>query len=265
MDAQGMTISPNTSPSSGIFGLEQSWRLLNQSTERLATGLRINRGSDDPSGLITAEILGSRLSEIRSSISSFQRTNSTLAIEEGMLAGVGALVSDLDGLVLQGANSGALGDGELDAIAGSAGDVVSSIRSQLGSAGSDVLDAVSVQRQVGTDPDTGNPIYESVGIDDLPAMISEDPEAAQAIVDAARGAVVERRAAIGAEQRANESETRALQIEQINVARSRSLIRDANFAHEASESVRASVLGEASMRVMLIGRLQSRRVLDLLA
>jgi flagellin len=52
--------------------------------------------------------------------------------------------------------------------------------------------------------------------------------------------------------------------EQINVARAQSSIRDADYAKEASESIRASILGKASIRVLLIGAQQSKSVLSLL-
>ncbi len=102
-------------------------------------------------------------------------------------------------------------------------------------------------------------------MNDLPALIESDPESAQALVDEASSVVASRQAEIGAEQRSNESMQRAMEEEYINVARAQSSIRDTDYAKEVSESVRASILGKASMRVLLIGQQQSERVLDLLA
>ncbi|MCA9303399.1 MAG: hypothetical protein KC996_04690 [Phycisphaerales bacterium] len=162
-----MPINPSSFASTGINSWHQAQSQLARSSERLATGLRINRGADDPAGLIASETLGARIAELDSLIVSTERANSQLSIREAEL-----------------------------------------------------------------------------GVDDV--------------------STVEERASIGLEQRANESMSRAMETERINTARARSVIRDADYARETSESVRASILGEASVRVMLIGRVQGQRVLDLL-
>ena len=167
IDGMGMPINPSSFASTGINSWHQAQSQLARSSERLATGLRINRGADDPAGLIASETLGARIAELDSLIVSTERANSQLSIREAEL-----------------------------------------------------------------------------GVDDV--------------------STVEERASIGLEQRANESMSRAMETERINTARARSVIRDADYARETSESVRASILGEASVRVMLIGRVQGQRVLDLL-
>lgn len=163
-----MPINPNNFSTAGINAWRSAQTQIAKSSERLATGLQINRAADDPAGLIASESLSARISELDALIVSSERTNSALSIREAEL-----------------------------------------------------------------------------GVDDV--------------------STVDERAAIGLEQRANESMSRAMETERINSARARSTIRDADYAKEASESARASILSEASVRVMLIGRAQGQRVLDLLA
>lgn len=251
--------------SSGLQGLNRSHRLLAQSSERLSTGLRINRGSDDPAGLIASEQLGGRLVSLESGMRSMQRSNMNLAIEDGALASASQGIRDLRGLVVQGSNFGGLAGGESGAIANSASGIVQGMDFIASQSGSDVLSDVSVERQIGTDGVTGDPIMETLTLSDLPDLIESDPVSAQALVDAAGSALTTRQAEIGAEQRSNESMQRAMEEEHINVARAQSAIRDTDYAKEASESVRASILGKASIQVLLIGREQNMRVLDLLS
>ena len=47
--------------------------------QRLATGLRINRGADDPAGLIVSERLRSELRGITQAISNSERASSVIA------------------------------------------------------------------------------------------------------------------------------------------------------------------------------------------
>ena len=57
---------------------------LNQSLQRLSTGLRINQGKDDPAGLIASESLRSEIGAINSAISNARRAdNQALRSEDG--------------------------------------------------------------------------------------------------------------------------------------------------------------------------------------
>jgi len=258
-----MAITPPSLFSTGLQGLNRSNKLFAQSAERLSTGLRINRGSDDPAGLIASEHLGGRLVSIESEMRSLGRTNMNLAIEDGALSASTPGINDLRSLVVQGANAGALSGAESGAISSGASGIIQGLEFIASQSGSDVLSDVSVDRQIGIDA-MGDPIYETLTMSDLPGLIESDPVSAQALVDEASSAISTRQAEIGAEQRANESMQRAMEEEQVNVARAQSSIRDTDYAKEASESVRASILNKASIQVLLIGREQGKRVLDLL-
>ena len=48
----------------GVFRVGSAFRAQAQTFERLSTGLAINRGADDPSGLIASEFLGARQAEL---------------------------------------------------------------------------------------------------------------------------------------------------------------------------------------------------------
>ena len=263
-----MQISTPSLFSIGLQGLNRSNQLFAQSAERLSTGLRINRGSDDPSGLIASEAIGNRLMALGAQTGSLVRSNMNLAIQDGALSAASSSINGLQSLVVQGANAGALTGAESGAISTNANGIMQGLNFATnqpgGEALTEVLGNVSIQREIGTDPGTGDPIYETLTLSDLPGLIESDPQSAQALVDEASGAVAMRQAEIGAEQRSNESMQRAMEEEQINLARAQSSIRDTDYAKEASNSVRASILSKASISVLLIGQQQSNLVLDLL-
>jgi len=263
-----MQISTPSLFSTGLQGLNRSNQLFAQSTERLSTGLRINRGSDDPAGLIASEAIGSQLMALGARSGSLTRSNMNLAIQVGALSAASTSINGLQSLVVQGANAGALTGAESGAISSTASGILQGLTFATnqpgGEALAEVLGDVSIQREIGTDLGTGDPIYETLTLSDLPGLINSDPESAQALVDEAGRAVTTRQAEIGAEQRSNESMQRAMEEEQINLARAQSSIRDTDYAEEASNSVRASILSKASISVLLIGQQQSKAVLDLL-
>lgn len=80
--------------------------------QRLSTGLRINRGADDPAGLIVSERLRSEISGLNQAIDNSQRASSVIATTEGSLAEVSDLLNSIKGLVVQAANTGGISDEE---------------------------------------------------------------------------------------------------------------------------------------------------------
>ena len=59
--------------------------------ERLSTGLRINRGKDDPAGLIISERISTELKGIEQAISNSERASSVIATTEGSLTEINDL------------------------------------------------------------------------------------------------------------------------------------------------------------------------------
>jgi flagellin len=81
---------------------------LNTTLERLSTGLRINRGKDDPAGLIASENLRGEKSALGAAISNAERTDQLVNIAEGGLQEVSNLLTDLQGLITSTANNAGL-------------------------------------------------------------------------------------------------------------------------------------------------------------
>lgn len=88
---------------------------LNTRLERLSTGLRINRGADDPAGLIASETLRSEIGSIKQAIANSDRAINMLSTVEGSLNEVSSLLLRIKSLVVNMANEGALGPEEIDA------------------------------------------------------------------------------------------------------------------------------------------------------
>lgn len=83
--------------------------------ERLATGLRINRGRDDPAGLIASERLRTEIRTIQQAIENSSRAANVVMTAEGALNEVSALLLDMQALVVATANEAGLVDEEVAA------------------------------------------------------------------------------------------------------------------------------------------------------
>jgi len=95
------------------LGLSQ--QSLTKSLERLSSGLKINRGADDPAGLIVSERLRSEISVVEQAIDNSARAINVIATTEGALDEVQALLTDIQALLVEAANSGAFSDDEIAA------------------------------------------------------------------------------------------------------------------------------------------------------
>lgn len=92
--------------------LNQANNDLQTRLQRLSTGLRINRGADDPAGLIISERLRSEISGLNTAVSNSNRASSVIATAEGALSEVSDLLSSIKGLIVEAANTGAVSDEE---------------------------------------------------------------------------------------------------------------------------------------------------------
>ncbi len=85
---------------------------LNQSLERLSTGLRVNRGADDPAGLIASENLRSEKASLTAAIGNAERADQVMNIAEGGLQEINSLLIEVQSLVQQSANEAGLSEDE---------------------------------------------------------------------------------------------------------------------------------------------------------
>lgn len=95
--------------------LTTSYQALETSIERLSSGLRINRGADDPAGLIASERLRSEISATGQAIANTQRASTIIATSEGALDEVARLLTDIQDLIVGAANEGAMSPDEIEA------------------------------------------------------------------------------------------------------------------------------------------------------
>ncbi|MGH7176469.1 MAG: flagellin, partial [Tepidisphaeraceae bacterium] len=108
-------INTNVASLTAQRGLSKSQKTLSETLQRLSSGLRINRGGDDPAGLIASEGLRSEISGISQAIDNSSRATNVIATAEGALSEVASLLLNIKDLIVQAANAGALSPEEVSA------------------------------------------------------------------------------------------------------------------------------------------------------
>ncbi len=76
--------------------------------EKLSSGYRINKASDDPSGLIQSERLRSQIAGIERAIQNSVETDNLLGVVEGAFSEVNSVLKDLKNLAIESANTGVI-------------------------------------------------------------------------------------------------------------------------------------------------------------
>ena len=113
--SSNLSVNTNVSALIAQTNLGKSSASLNLSLERLSTGFRINRSSDDPSGLVISEFQRAQISGLSAAIRNIDRAVSLTQTAEGGLSEISGLLTELRGLAIDSANNGALDNGSLDA------------------------------------------------------------------------------------------------------------------------------------------------------
>ncbi|MEM1208943.1 MAG: flagellin [Planctomycetota bacterium] len=88
---------------------------LETSLERLSTGLKINRGADDPAGLIVSERLRADIAGVGQAVDNIERASNVIATSEAALQEINTLLIEMQSLVVEAANTGAFSKEEIEA------------------------------------------------------------------------------------------------------------------------------------------------------
>ncbi len=251
------------------YGLTQQG--IADSIERLATGQRINRASDDPSGMQAVTRFDADIARLEGAIKSLERENHWLAAREGGFAALGEMMIELQSAVVAGANTGARSEEELAALQLQVDGILAGMEDVLltGSFNGQSLFGETLRSfgsvgGGGDDDDAPRWTLANMKSGGALSLTGGNLEKTQELVDGAVNAVASQRAAIGAKMNANLSEMDAKAAELEALTGVRSGIEDTDFAAETANLVRNQILQQAQLASMQIGNQNANAVLALI-
>lgn len=272
-------ISPSFIPTQMLAqrGLRDAQAIIAQAAERLATGKRLNRAADDPAGLLAADSMTRIITAAEARLKGLDQEEARLGATEGALSVVGDLLDELNGLVVQAANTGGMSREEVEALQVQADSVLGALDMLANTAtfkGEKLFSSLfttSLGRVVArSTDDDGNETAVGAMLGAMRSggvlnLVDGDLEAAQKSVEGAIDTISARRGAIGNRVRHGiNSERAALFAELENHRAARSQIVDADVAAEVSNLVRGQILEQASISALLIARQSPQAALRLL-
>jgi flagellin len=251
--------------------------------QRLATGLRINKASDDGAGMAVSERLKNQVRGLNQAARNAQDGISLIQTAEGAMSEAHNILARMRELAVQAANDTINNTdrknlnteftsllAEIDRIATS---------TQFNGVNILTGGSQAMKLQIGANTDSGGDniftlnVTPSTGFyaSKLEATITDMSVTAQGVanlaistLDAAINAVSTARTSIGSLQSRLESATRSLGVAAENAAAANSRIADADIAQSMSELVRAQILQQAGISVLAQANQAPSLVLQLL-
>lgn len=262
---------------------------LNRDIERLSSGLRINRGGDDASGLAVSEKLRSQIRGLNQAGRNIENGISFIQVAEGYLAESQDIMHRIRELSVQAAN-GIYTDEDrmqIQVEVSQLVDEVNRIASHAQFNGMNVLtgsfaraaggnEARQLYFQVGANMDQRERVYIGTmtarglglqaGAANTVSVSSPDPaNRTIGIVDDALRRLSRQRADLGAYQNRFEMAAKGVAVASENMQAAESLIRDADIAAQMVEFTKDSILLQSSTAMLAQANLKPRSVLQLLA
>jgi flagellin len=258
--------------------LSSSTQGISRSMEKLSSGLRISRASDDVAGLAVAETLKSQSRSFAVAARNANDGISMIGVAEGSMQVIGDNLVRMRELAEQSSN-GALNDTQRSALQTEFSNLQSEIDRIVETTkfnGINVISASgsSVSFQVGVDSGSDNVISLStvnthssaLGVGSSQAAVSTQAaaQASLASLDSAISSLAQTRGTFGALENRLQTTISNIQNAMENLSASESRIRDVDVAMETANFTRLQILQQASVSMLAQANQQPQLALSLL-
>lgn len=264
-------------------------RDMGKSLEKLSTGLRINRSSDDAAGLAISENLRTQVRGTSQAMRNAQDGTSMLQIAEGASNEISSVLQRMRELAVQSANDTltsterTYSHREFDALRNEINriaavtnynnvDLISSVSGRFGSAGATSNTAFWIDAGATTGIDSITITIATMTTTSLSsgltgATLTTQGDATDSItaIDQAINSVNSNRANIGAYVNRLEHAINNLMVSNTNQAAAESLIRDVDFAQETTEFTKNQILVQSGTAMLAQSNMAPQSVLSLVS
>ncbi|MBN1759124.1 MAG: flagellin [Chitinispirillaceae bacterium] len=284
-----MRINHNISSMAAMNSLYRSNRDMGKSLEKLSTGLRINRSSDDAAGLAISENLRAQVRGVGQAARNAMDGTSMLQIAEGAANEISAVLQRMRELAVQSANDTltsterAYTNREFDALRSEINriaavtnyngvDLMSSESGRFGVSGATTNTSFWIDAGATAGVDSITITIDTMTVSSLSsslntATLTTQSGATTAItaIDAAINSVNSTRANIGAYVNRLEHAVNNLMVSETNQAAAESLIRDVDFAQETAEFTKNQILVQSGTAMLAQSNMAPQNVLALIS
>lgn len=272
----GLRVNNNVLSINAQRNLANTTDRLQVSMERLSSGLRITRASQDAAGLAISEKFRSQIRSLAQAERNALDGISLLQVAEGALDEVAGLLNRMRELAIQSAN-GTLGSAERSTLNSEVQllkNEIDRIAAVTDFNGTQVLNnsSTTVTFQVGADNTTNDRITVSgvnataagLNVNSVAVDTVSNAQSAIATLDSAVSTLASLRAQFGTAQNRLESTIRSIRVAIENTTAAESRIRDVDVASETAQLTKNQVLQQAGIAVLAQANLSTSAALSLL-
>ncbi len=259
-----LTVNTNTAALNALTNYQSTNRSLNNSFQKISSGLRITKAADDAAGLAVAENLDAQAQSLRQAKRNTNDGISVIQTAEGSANEVANVLKRMRELLVEG-SSDTLNSTERSYINTELSALTSEVDriaqvSEFNGIKLGNTDSISLAVQVGINNTTNDRI--SITFQDLQTTkglslgtmnIHVEASTMQnqiSVVDTALDRINDARADYGSTQNRLNSALNNLEVYTENVDSAQSQIRDADFAHETAEMAKLQIMAQAGTSVL---------------
>ena len=276
-----MRINTNVSSLTAQEAAQNTTKTLTSSLEKLSTGLRINKASDDASGLAIADKLRTQATSINQGIANGNSAVTLLQIADKSMAEQSNILDTVKAKLIQ-ANTATTSSAGRKAIAADISKLMTqfdNIAKSTNYNGTDLISAsaTALDFQVGEDSEKGkitmaqvNSSASAYGLSSLTSLSSTtgittaSAKTLQTTIDTAINTLNTNRGSIGSTQNQVESAVRNLMTMSTNVKAAESIIRDVDYAQESANFNKQNIISQAGSYAISQANSVQQNVLRLL-
>ena len=279
-----MIINTNVSSLTAQEASKNTNSTLASSLEKLSTGLKINKASDDASGLAIADKLRTQVTSINQGVDNGNSAITLLQIADKSMSEQSSILDTIKAKLIQ-ANTDTTSNDGRNAIAGDISKLMEQLNNigkstnyngtQLISDTAGTAGSTSLSFQVGESFTNGGTIKlgaitsNSTGLgltslDNITTISKTGAQTAQTAVNAAITTLSEFRASIGSTQNQVESAVTNLMTQSTNVSAAESIIRDVDYAEESANFNKQNIISQAGSYAISQANTVQQNVLKLL-
>ena len=272
----GMVVNFNAAALNAQRNLGMTSKGLNQSIQRLSSGLQVNSAADSPAGLVISQQMRSKADGMSQAIKNSNDGVNLIKTAEGALNEVHSLLRQMRTLSVHAANEGVNSADDLaadQAAYDAAADSITRISTNTRFNGKALLDGSFTAQDLQIGEESGDTVAVTIANTDATTLgvatgdLTTAAGAALAItaLDTAITAVSTERAALGATQKYTlETTVNSLSVSEENIRSSESAIRDADMSKEMVEFTRNNIMMQAGTSMLAQANQSSQSVLSLL-
>jgi flagellin len=280
-----MIINHNLSAVFAHRQLKFNYNAVDKNVEKLSSGMRINRGGDDPAGLAVSEKMRSQIRGLRQAARNIEDATSFIQTTEGYLQESQDVIHRIRELAIQSSNGIYTPEDRLQiqVEVSSLLNEVDRVATTAQFNGMNMLTGAFADPAAGGTPTgsmwfhlgpnahqrvvayVGTMTTEGLGINEVSISTPEAANSSIARLDNALNKISKQRADLGAYQSRMEQAVAGVMTAYENTMASESRIRDTDMAEEMVDYVKNQILVQTSVAMLAQANMKSAGVLDLLS